>query len=63
MGLPLSLAAIVLGVMGVMSINKTGKEGKGMAIAGAVIGGVAILLFLGLLAFGVAGALLDKRRF
>ncbi len=43
-GLPLSIAAAVMGVVAIMQINASGGQlgGKGMAIAGAVCGGVAI---------------------
>jgi len=43
-GLPLSVAALVMGVVSIMQINASGGQlgGKGMAIAGTVCGSVAV---------------------
>ena len=61
-GTPLSLAAIIAGIIALGNIGKKPElEGKGMAIAGIVTGAVSILLLIVALAFGVAGALLNKK--
>lgn len=58
--IPICIAAIVLGVMSIMNINKDPARltGKGLAIGGIVTGSVSLLLFFGLFALGVAGALI-----
>ena len=49
-----SLAAILLGIMGIQQTGRTGQAGRGMAIAGLVIGLVTLLLgFLFLAGGGV----------
>jgi hypothetical protein len=42
-GMPLSIAALVMGLMSINQINASGGQlgGKGMAIAGTVCGGIA----------------------
>ncbi len=61
-GVPLSIGAIIAGVVALGNINKKPElDGKPMAIAGIAIGGVSIVLLVLLLAFGVAGMLLDKK--
>jgi len=43
-GIPLGLAAIILGAIAIGKINKNpGMKGQGLAIAGIVIGAVAII--------------------
>ena len=57
-GLP-SIAGLVLGVIGMRETRRTGQDGYGLALAGAVIGGVVtaglvlmILLWIGIVASG-----------
>ena len=48
-GLPLSILAVVLGLIGFNQINATGGQmgGKGLAIAGMVCGGTALFINVG----------------
>lgn len=50
-GCVLAVIAIVLGIVSLNKISKNKMEGKGMAIAGIVTGGVTILLFIILIIF------------
>ncbi len=45
-GIPLSLAALIMGIISISQINASAGQlgGKGMAIAGTVCGGVAIAM-------------------
>ncbi len=52
----LPLAAIILGAIGLKQINKDGGKGKGLAIAGIVLGSIVVLLFI--LLFLLLGAFL-----
>jgi hypothetical protein len=44
-----AVLAVVFGIIALIEIKRTNKKGKGMAIAGMVIG-ILILLFVGLFA-------------
>ena len=57
-GLP-SIAGLVLGVIGMRETKRTGQDGYGLALAGAVIGGLVtaglvlmVLLWIGVIASG-----------
>jgi hypothetical protein len=60
-GIP-SLIAIILGVMAISQINASaGREtGKGMAIAGIILGGLAVFAFLAWLALVIIAALMGE---
>ncbi|NGN64614.1 DUF4190 domain-containing protein [Streptomyces sp. A7024] len=53
-GLPLAIAAIVLGVMAIRRTRQRGVRGRAMAIVGVVLGGAAVLLAAILLIVGVS---------
>jgi hypothetical protein len=46
LGIPLSIIALVMGIVAIMQINASQGQvgGKGMAIAGTILGGVAVAL-------------------
>ena len=44
-GIP-SIVGIVLGVVAMNQIKQTGQEGRGMALAGVIVGGVAVVLWI-----------------
>jgi hypothetical protein len=44
-GVP-SLVGVVLGFVSLNQIKQTGQEGKGMALAGIIVGGVIIALYI-----------------
>ena len=46
LGIPLSIVALVMGIISIQQINNSGGQigGKGMAIAGTICGGVAVAL-------------------
>jgi Domain of unknown function (DUF4190) len=46
LGLPLAVAAIVLGIVSLSQINRTHQQGRGLAIAGIVTGSVTVLLLV-----------------
>ncbi|WP_305093539.1 DUF4190 domain-containing protein [Prescottella sp. R16] len=46
-----ALVGIVLGVLALGQIKRTGQQGRGLAIAGIVVGGVFVTLFLVFLIF------------
>ena len=50
----LGIVAVVLGVMALNQIKVTGEQGKGLAIAGAVIGGIMAVVLGVLMAIGAA---------
>lgn len=52
LGVP--IIPIVLGAIGLNSIKKTGKNGKGLAIAGIIIGAIQIVAWIFLLTVGFA---------
>jgi hypothetical protein len=60
---PVSLVAIVTGVLALMKISKSSEQlkGKELAIGGIVTGALGILVMILFIALGVAGALLGKR--
>lgn len=47
----LSIAALVLGFLGIKQIKKTGERGRGLAITGIVLGGLTILGVCGMIIF------------
>jgi hypothetical protein len=54
-----SIAGLILGVMAMRETKRTGQEGYGLALAGAILGGVGVafvaittLLYIGLIASG-----------
>lgn len=55
----LPVAAIAFGVVGINQTADGAQQGRGMAIAGVVLGSIALLLLvlLGILIFGLFGAL------
>lgn len=62
LALPLSIGGIVVGIIALGNINKRpGLGGKGMAIAGIATGAVGIVLFIAVLALGIAGTLLKGK--
>lgn len=64
-GLPLSIAAVVMGLLAMSQINQSGGQlgGKGMAIAGVVCGGVAIAVNVLGVVFNVTNQLMSSRSF
>ncbi len=51
---PLSIAAIVMGVIGLQNSKKTGGAGRGMAITAIVIGAIAFVFYTALAVLGLA---------
>ena len=51
-GIPLGIAAVVLGVIARNQISRTGEQGGGLAVAGMAIGGIMAVLTLILVAIG-----------
>ncbi len=45
-----SILAIVFGIVGLSQVKRTGAKGKGMAMVGIILGAVAILLWIVLIA-------------
>lgn len=43
---PLAMAAVIVGFTALNQIKTTGERGHGLAVAGTVIGGVALALFV-----------------
>lgn len=61
-GLPLSIAAIV---MGIIAMNRIGAHpdqyrGKGMALAGTIIGAAALILAILFIVFGIGMAIMTE---
>jgi Domain of unknown function (DUF4190) len=48
------LAGIVLGIVALTQINKTDQDGKGMAIAGIVIGALALVVTTAIVLFAIS---------
>ena len=44
----------MLGIIGLSRINRTGQQGKGLAIAGIVLGAVGVVAWVLVLVFAVA---------
>jgi hypothetical protein len=42
-----SIAGVILGIMALNKIRETGQRGKGMAIAGIIVGGIGLLFVIG----------------
>jgi hypothetical protein len=59
-GIPLSLAAIIMGLISMSNISKKPQEltGKGMAIAGIATGSVGIVVLVLAMVIGFGGAVL-----
>lgn len=59
-GIPISLVAIILGIVAMVNINKAPdkKTGKGLAIGGIATGAVGIVLLIIGIIFGVASTLM-----
>jgi hypothetical protein len=60
-----SIAGVICGHISLGQIKKTGEQGRGMAIAGLVIGYVGIALWIigGIIFFAVLGAVLSNTDF
>jgi hypothetical protein len=61
-GIPLSIAAVVMGLVSMNQINASGglQGGKGMAIAGTVCGGVAMAMDVLAVVFNVSSQLMQQ---
>ncbi len=61
-GIPLSITAVIMGVIAIGNINKDPQqlEGKGMAIGGIATGAFGLVMLVLLLVFGMAGALMGR---
>ena len=61
-GIPLSIAALIMGIVAITQINASGGQltGKGMAIAGAVCGGVSIGLDVVSVIFNVSSEMMKS---
>ncbi|CAM3952068.1 DUF4190 domain-containing protein [Tsukamurella ocularis] len=51
--IPLPIAAIITGVMGMKQTKQTGQQGYGMALAGTILGGVVLVLVVVLVIIGI----------
>lgn len=51
--IPLPIAAIITGVMGMKQTKQTGQQGYGMALAGTILGGVVLVLVVILVIIGI----------
>jgi hypothetical protein len=49
-----ALLALIFGIIAVRQVDRTGEAGKGMAIAGAILGAVGLVGALGLFALSAA---------
>ena len=58
--MPAALAAIVLGAIGMSQVKKTGEKGHALALAGVILGALAIVLFIALV---VVGNVIDPNAF
>jgi hypothetical protein len=52
--LGMAVVPVVLGIIGLVRVGRTGESGKGMAIAGIVLGAIWIVLWLVIILVGVA---------
>lgn len=52
--LGMGIVPIVLGIVGLSRVRRTGQSGKGMSIAGIVLGAIAIVVWTVLLVLGIA---------
>lgn len=61
-GIPFGLAALILGFLGMQNVNKDPAKygGKTLAIIGMALGGIAFVLNIILLIFGIAGGVLSN---
>jgi hypothetical protein len=58
-GIPLSLTAVVTGIISIVGMgNKPELEGKGLAIGGIACGAVGVVLLVVALVIGIGGGLL-----
>ncbi len=53
-GLLAAILAVVLGFVSMRQISRSGEAGKGLAIAGVILGFLGVLVFVILIAVGVA---------
>ena len=62
-GIPISLVAVILGLVAISKINQQPNryEGKGLAIGGIATGAFGLILLVLLFVLGFAGALLKGR--
>ena len=62
LGIPLSIAAVVMGLVAMNQINATGgqQRGRGMAIAGLVCGGIAIAMDVVSVVFNVSSQMMKS---
>ncbi|NMD56209.1 MULTISPECIES: DUF4190 domain-containing protein [Tsukamurella] len=51
--IPLPIAAIITGVMGMKQTKQTGQQGYGIALAGTILGGVVLVLVVVLVIIGI----------
>lgn len=57
-----AVAAIITGHVALTQIKKSGESGRGLALAGTIVGYVTIALWvLGSIAFAIAGAYLQSK--
>ena len=54
-GIPMALVAIGTGIAGIVMANSGKASGKGMAIAGVILGGLYVLVFIVSLILNLAG--------
>lgn len=62
LGLPLNIVAVVFGVLAISKCNKEPQrwKGKGLAIAGIVLGSLGIVLLILVIGLGVGAAVLGN---
>ena len=53
------LVPVITGIIALTQIKKTGEGGKGMAIAGLVMGGIAVVWFIASMALGLAASMAE----
>lgn len=51
--IPLPIAALVMGIIGMKQTKQTGQQGYGMALAGTILGGVVLVLVVILVIIGI----------
>jgi hypothetical protein len=59
-GVP-SLVGVVLGIVSLNQIKQTGQQGRGMALAGIIVGGVVIAIWILFLIIVIVAAGNDAR--
>ena len=53
LSLPFNVAAVVLGILGLKRVSEGKASNRGMAMAGVICGGIAIVLMIANIAFGI----------